>query len=107
MENIGRIFFFFFFFRLFVVLATRSFLKERWGKECVTFRDKKASLLWNLIKNRKKKKKKKSVMERNAVFSLFLYLEFRVNFREREIREGEEVCLNTEKNCVFNLEKLS
>lgn len=46
-------------------------------------------------------------MERNAVFSLFLYLEFRVNFREREIREGEEVCLNTEKNCVFNLEKLS
>lgn len=39
-------------------------------------------------------------MERNAVFSLFLYLKFRVNFREREIREGEEVCLNTEKNCV-------
>lgn len=33
---------------------------EKWGKECVTFRDKKANLLWNLIK---KKKKKKSIME--------------------------------------------
>lgn len=60
--------FLFFFFRLFVVLATRSFLKERWGKECVTFRDKKASLLWNLIKNRKKKKKEKECYGKKCSF---------------------------------------
>lgn len=60
LKNSGRIFSVFF-FSSFVRGFSNEFLRgEKWGKECVTFRDKKASLLWNLIK---KKKKKKSIME--------------------------------------------